>query len=125
GVAGTVEEAEVRVAVQLGVGRGRGPAAQVGGRFVGGPPGRPGGTVAPVGALGHVAGTVVAARTARGPPAAGITARPAARQRALDLAPRDVGVVEAHGPSLRTCVRDHSSAAIVRSMPSTASRSPR
>jgi hypothetical protein len=98
GVAGAVEEAEVRVAVQLGVGRGAGAALEPGGRDVGGSVPRPGGAVAAVGPLGAIGigrAGVAPGATVRPPPAR-VGAGPAPRERALDLAPRDVGVVEAH-----------------------------
>ena len=98
GVTGPVEEAEVRVAVQLGVGGGADVAVEPLGRDVGGPVPRPGRAVAAVGPLGAVgvARSGLAPGASVRPPAAGIGAGPPARERALDLAPRDVGVVEAH-----------------------------
>jgi hypothetical protein len=98
GVAGPVEEAEVRVAVQLGIGGGADVAVEPLGRDVGGPVPRPRRAVTAVGPLGAVgvAGPGVAPGAPVRPPAARVGAGPPARERALDLAPRDVGVVEAH-----------------------------
>ncbi len=74
GVAGPVEEAEVGVAVQLGVGRRPGRAAEPVGGLVLGPPVGPGRAVAPVGAVGH--GRAPARHTGR------------VGQHALELTPR-------------------------------------
>ena len=89
---GTVEEGEVRVAVQLGIGRGRPPAA-LGNRRL---------ERLALAAPRRAVATGVPARATRGAPIG--EALP--REASLELAPRHGRIVEAHGRQpRRTCVR--------------------